>query len=324
MKALCTGGAGFVGKHIVHACIVAGWDVDVIDDLSSGTDPAQWQWGQKPTAFYKTDVRDLRYDGPCDYDYVFHCAAVVGGRLKIEGDPLAVATDLQIDSAFFNWAVKAKPRKVIYFSSSAVYPTVLQTSNQPSKLAELYTNFSASRIGMPDQSYGFSKLAGEYLAQIAAKQYGLDVVTYRPFSGYGFDQSLDYPFPSIIQRAVRKEDPLIIWGSGDQERDFIHIDDVVDAVFATMDVLRPGDVLNLGTGQPTSFRQLARLAAEILNYKPEIICDRTKPEGVFSRVADTYKLDQFYKPTRKLDWGVNECAQWIIQMNADPQLKSGT
>lgn len=316
VSALILGGCGFVGRHLVQKCLAAGWRVEVVDNLSSGTHPAQWALEQKePHDFYCIDVRRMQehFGFTRQYDYVFHCAAVVGGRLKIEGDPLAVAVDLSVDAEFYNWAVKAKPKKIIYFSSSAVYPIALQTRESHEKLVELYTHLGASHIGMPDFSYGWSKLSGEYLAQIAAKQYGLDVVTYRPFSGYGFDQSLDYPFPSIIQRAVRKEDPLIIWGSGDQERDFIHIDDIIDAVWATMDELNPGDVLNLGTGQPTSFWQLARLAANVIGYQPEIIRDRTKPEGVFSRVADTYKLDQFYKPTRKLDWGVNECAQWIIQ-----------
>ncbi len=312
MKATVLGGCGFVGRHIVQKCLASNWHVDVIDDLSSGIDPANWEWGEKPTSFYKTDVRDLRFDGPCEYDYVFHCAAVVGGRLKIEGDPLAVAVNLQLDSAFFNWAIKAKPKKVIYFSSSAVYPVELQASKFHTRLSESYVTFDSKRFGRPDSTYGWAKLSGEYLAQIAAKQYGLNVVIYRPFSGYGFDQSLDYPFPSIIQRAVRKEDPITIWGSGDQERDFIHIEDVVDAVFATMDVLKPGETLNLGSGQPTSFRQLAQLAADVVGYKPEIICDRTKPEGVFSRVADIYKLSQLYTPTRTLDWGVTECARGAL------------
>lgn len=312
-RAAVLGGCGFVGRHIVQKCLSLNWEVDVIDDLSSGIDPANWEWGNKPTSFYKTDVRDLRFDGPCEYDYVFHCAAVVGGRIKIEGGQLAVANNLAIDASFFNWAVKAHPKKVIYFSSSAVYPIQLQSRFAHCSLAESLITFDGYRFSKPDLTYGWSKLSGEYLAQIAAKQYGLDVVIYRPFSGYGFDQSLDYPFPSIIARAVRRENPIAIWGSGDQERDFIHIDDVVDGVFATMNSLPPGGVLNLGTGQPTSFKDLAAKVCDIVGYAPVIIPNPSKPEGVFSRVAGTYKLEQLYKPSRTLNWGITECAQWLTQ-----------
>jgi len=84
-----------------------------------------------------------------------------------------------------------------------------------------------------------AKLSGEYLAGFAAKEYGLDVIVYRPFSGYGEDQDLTYPFPSIVRRAVRRESPFVVWGSGKQLRDFIHIDDVVEAVFVTCDNYGP-------------------------------------------------------------------------------------
>ena len=76
---------------------------------------------------------------------------------------------------------------------------------------------------------------------------------YRPFSGYGEDQSFDYPFPSLIRRVLNKEAPITIWGSGDQCRDFIHIDDIVEAVMQTKDVLKPGEVLNLGSGVSDEF-----------------------------------------------------------------------
>jgi GDP-L-fucose synthase len=207
---------------------------------------------------------------------------------------------------------------VIYFSSSAVYPIELQTQRAHVKLVETLVNFDTTRISMPDMTYGFAKLTGEYLAQYAAKCYGLDVVIYRPFSGYGPDQSFDYPFPSIIRRAVRREDPFVIWGSGNQVRDFIHIDDVVNAVFATKDILKPGEVLNLGSGQPTSFKMLAEIACQYAGYSPKIICDTTKPEGVFYRVADDYKLRNLYSCTRRLGYSVDECVK--LMLDKEPAL----
>ena len=106
---------------------------------------------------------------------MIHCAAIVGGRLKIEGDPLAVATDLSIDAEFFNWVVKAKPKQVIYFSSSAVYPIELQTRKFGVALNESMVHFNGNRIGVPDCTYGFAKLAGEFLAKQAIEKYGANI-----------------------------------------------------------------------------------------------------------------------------------------------------
>lgn len=251
---------------------------------------------------------------PDDYDLIIHCAAIVGGRLKIDGDPLAVATDLSIDSEFFNWCVRAKNRpKIIYFSSSAVYPVELQQRDRFCQLNEqLVDPANQTRISMPDQTYGWSKLSGEVLAQHAVQTYNANIAIYRPFGGYGEDQSFDYPFPSIICRIVNGENPVTVWGSGDQRRDFIHIEDIVDAVLATMHKLKPGEALNLGTGLGISFRELARIASDELKIPLDIVNDVTKPEGVFYRVADPYKLIQLWKipdPMSRLKWGIQQVAK---------------
>lgn len=248
------------------------------------------------------------------FQLIIHCAAIVGGRLKIDGDPLAVATDLSIDSEFFNWVVRAKNRpKIIYFSSSAVYPLELQQRDCHCSLIEqLVDPPNQSKFSKPDMTYGWSKLSGEVLAQYAVSHYNADVVIYRPFGGYGEDQSLDYPFPSIIKRIVDGENPVTVWGSGDQQRDFIHIEDIVDAVLATMHKLKPGETLNLGTGMGISFRELARIASDVLNMPIDIINDSSKPEGVFARISDPFKLEGLWKlpdPMPRLKWGIQQVAK---------------
>jgi GDP-L-fucose synthase len=313
--ALVTGSCGFVGRHFTRRLIRDGWHVQGVDDLSSGLHPVEWDerlYGDIFPRFEQVDVREyFDYANPGEFDLIVHCAAVVGGRLKIEGDPLAVATDLAIDALFFNWCVCGPlPRKVIYFSSSAVYPVELQTPTNHCALNEAFINFDRPKIGRPDLTYGWSKLSGEYLAQIAADKYKLNVVIYRPFSGYGEDQSLDYPFPSLIQKVLN--DSLVkIWGSGRQRRDFIHIDDVVEAVFATMDEMKPGEALNLGSGTGIAFIDLVDDMCRVLGRRPHVVSELGKPEGVFSRVADTARLELYYKPKVTLQEGIRRVAEHL-------------
>lgn len=315
-QALVTGGCGFVGKHFVKHLLALDYHVTVIDDLSARTRyPPLWTQ-EKNLAFLQCDCRAYFATAMvCKFDLIIHCAAVVGGRLKIDGDPLAVATDLAIDSDLFNWLAKVpqKPKKVVYFSSSAVYPIELQARDKHVALAENLVHFNGKRIGMPDMTYGWSKMSGEYLAQFAARSYGISVVIYRPFSGYGPGQSFDYPFPSIVKRVMnsyietatlREKVPVVVWGSGEQLRDFIYIDDVVDAVMETMDVLAHGETLNLGSGIGTSFRQLALRTAAVLDRSVDVVTDASKPEGVFARVADTAKMFKFYRPKISLQEGI--------------------
>ncbi len=305
MRALVTGGCGFVGRHLTRRLLGLGYDVTVVDNLSSGIHPASWP---KPPLhgpvgemeFIYDDIRSfIKRTAADSFDFVFHLAAVVGGRLKIEGDPLAVATDLAIDADFFNWLAKhGYQGKAIYFSSSAVYPVIWQNRAILIALSEQDIDFT-DVLNWPDMTYGWSKLSGEYLAKYAVENYDIDVVIYRPFSGYGEDQSFDYPFPSIIRRVVNGEDPVVVWGSGDQARDFIYIEDVIDCVFATMDKLKPGEALNIGSGFPTTFKKLAYLAGA-----KNVVNDPSKPEGVFSRVADTTKMRKWYEPTTTLEEGI--------------------
>ena len=308
MNILITGFAGFVGRAFTKRLLLDGHTIVGVDNFSSTDYPGTWWPRDKASKFYNEDVREyFRRHKSSQFDLVIHCAAVVGGRLKIDGDPLAVATDLAIDSDMFNWAVRSKPMpRVVYFSSSAVYPLELQVRNCYCDLSEPLVNFDAMRIAKPDMSYGWCKLTGEYLAKFAAEQYGLDVKVYRPFGGYGEEQSFDYPFPSIIRRVLLKQDPVVVWGSGDQQRDFIHVDDIVAGVLETMDKLPSGEVLNLGTSRAVSFRDLALLAGAT-----SVENDSTRPEGVFRRIADTHKLFQYYKPKITLEEGIQRVAKHL-------------
>jgi nucleoside-diphosphate-sugar epimerase len=323
-RALITGCGGFVGRHFAKRLLDDGWWVTGVDDLSAGLPPHQWMFRanyEVNLSFVEADVRRwfVAQGSSEGYDLIIHCAAVVGGRQKIEDDPLAVAQNFAIDADFFRWVSRApqKGQKVVYFSSSAVYPTMFQRRETHCSLCESLVTFGGDRLGVPDETYGWAKLAGEYLARRAV-ECGVDVVIYRPFSGYGEDQDLAYPFPSIVRRAVAGEAPLVVWGSGDQVRDFVHIDDVVGCVMATVWQLKPGEALNIGSGDPTTFKELASKVMAEMNYVPPdrwpksftyIVGDKAKPEGVFWRVADPAKMRQFYHPKVSLAKGVRRAVE---------------
>ncbi len=249
--------------------------------------------------FWKGDFRDLLFRFRMNprhiqetygiefekFTDVFHFAAIVGGRLKIEGDPMSVALDLSIDAEFFYWACQHKPKRVLYPSSSAAYPISLQSPTGAIALSEGDIDFTKN-LGVPDMTYGWSKLTGEFLAQIAAKHYGISVACIRPFSGYGEDQDLTYPVPAIAARAARKENPFEVWGSGKQGRDFVHIDDVLDLIFILMDNVSDGSAYNIGSGKLTSFLDLIGVFTKIAGYSPEIKPLLDKPVGVHSRYCD--------------------------------------
>lgn len=296
---LITGGAGFVGRHFTEYFLKNGYAVWCVDPLVPGTgglNPFDWyfnpyQYGN--FAFFEEDCRAFfKKNEVRKFDLVLHLAAIVGGRLMIENNPLAVADDLSIDASFWQWTIKAKPDKVITFSSSAAYPTYLQSEFQYHPLKEGEICFDV-KLGIPDMSYGWAKLTTEYLGRLAYEKYGIKSVAYRPFSGYGNDQDITYPFPSILKRVQDAKDKVTVWGSGMQMRDFIHIDDCVRGVVTTMDKIDDGTALNLSTGVYTSFIDFAKLAGRILGKELEVTGTTDKPEGVFARAGDIRKQKKY-------------------------------
>ncbi|MFX3626012.1 MAG: NAD-dependent epimerase/dehydratase family protein [bacterium] len=311
---LVSGGCGFVGRNLVKRLLKTTNDtLFVIDDLSAGT-PRPEEWLENTEYSTKDDLKlyaggrmvywegDFRtflrnitqthnyINDTYGFDYpkfsdVFHFAAIVGGRSKIDGDPMMVALDLSIDAEFFYWVCNYKPERVMFPSSSAAYPVDMQTTSNAIALSESDISFDGN-LGQPDMTYGWSKLTGEYLARIAAKYYGISVACVRPFSGYGEDQDLTYPIPAIAARAAKKENPFEVWGSGKQGRDFVHIDDCIDCILMAMDNIKDGSAINIGSGKLTSFLEIIELFTEFAGYNPPIKPLLDKPVGVHSRYAN--------------------------------------
>lgn len=294
MKALVTGSAGFVGRHMMAALRSRGWDVtgrDLVDEHDA--------------LDYFARVRQ-------GVDLLVHAAASQPHRAAIDGDQTHMIRNLRLDAAAFDWAIRTGTR-VLYLSSSAVYPVGLQAGWAPYRLVEedadpgrpvttaLLEAMGRSTPLWPDAAYGWVKLTGEKMAAAASAHIPVHLV--RPFSGYGEDQDERFPFGAFVVRARRREDPFVIWGDGTQVRDWVHIDDVVAGALAVVekDVREP---VNLCTGVGTSMRELVEMICRHAGYDPDIKLLPDKPTGVAYRVGDPTRMSRYHTPRVSLAEGV--------------------
>lgn len=286
-QALVTGSAGLIGRHMCAELGRRGWVIEGVD-LKQGL-------VQDVRNFFRIDSRR--------FDLVVHCAAHVGGRVDIDGKPAYLAAvNSQLDGALFEWALRTKPTHVIYWSSSAAYPVSLQRSDTYPRLAEYDINLQDPQL--PDASYGAVKLLGEQMAAWAQSE-GLRVHVFRPFSGWAADQDTAYPMRAFLDRAARRDDPFDIWGSGEQVRDWIHIDDVVNGALAAVEQDYDGP-LNLCSGIGTSFNTLAGLVTKAAGYTPELMHHLDAPAGVYYRVGDPAEMLKVYTPQITLEQGIKQ------------------
>lgn len=279
-----TGAAGFVGRHVSAELIRRGYVVDRRDIV----------FGSDAHILFASKLASK-------YDLVVHAAASSPHRAAIDGQAEHFARNVHLDSAMFEWAVRTGQGRILYLSSSAAYPTAYQDWGWTgSTLAE--GDVRLDRVMQPDSNYGWTKLTGEMLAA-AARRKGVPVTVVRPFSGYGEDQTEDFPFRAILERVKRREDPLTIWGDGTQVRDWIHIDDVVNGMLA---VAESGteEPVNVCTGVATSMLELATLACLQVHHMPDIVTLPDKPAGVAYRVGDPTRFHEFYKPQVSLVEGI--------------------
>lgn len=288
MDVVVTGSLGFLGRHFREALKARGAYVLEVDTAAP----------------VHHDALDFFREDPHQWDLVIHCAAVTPHRAAIDGKVLTVgAGNLALDAAMFGWAARTRPGRVVYFSSSAAYPVDLQNDfARPRDLHEDDIRLDRLNVGTPDAIYGWVKLTGERLAA-AYRQQGGAVTVVRPFSGYGEDQSNDFPFGAFVGRAHRREDPFVIWGSGSQVRDWIHVDDVVSATLAAVEQGVDGP-LNLCTGTGTSLAELARMCVDQAGYRPVFETRPEAPSGVAYRVGDPTALREVYVPEISLEEGV--------------------
>jgi nucleoside-diphosphate-sugar epimerase len=299
MKALVTGAAGFVGRHMTRELMDRGYEVDMCD-IEFTDEYVDFD------EHVSKDANFLFMHNTKRYDLVVHAAATAPFRAAIDNQPANLVYDMHLDAAMFDWAIGTGQKHVVYLSSSAAYPVGLQRRLDTSeRLAE--GDIDLDYPEQPDGRYGVAKLAGEHMAR-AAIEVGLPVTVVRPFSGYGEDQGDDWPFGAFIKRIKERQVPTEIWGAADQQRDWIHISDVVNGILAIVDNWDTSiGPVNLCTGIGTEIGHLVdfmQAEAEWKEYEKRYIGLRDKPLGVMRRVGDPTLFRAFYTPKVTIEEGV--------------------
>ena len=259
MKALVTGGAGFIGSHVVSRLLHMGYEVVVIDNESSTCNEEFFWYTDKEAKNYQYDIVDYDntrplYDG---VDVVFHLAAEARIQPAIKNPLLAVKTNALGTATVLQCSREAGVRRVMYSSTSSAYGLI----NEPPLREDMREDCL--------NTYSVSKVAGEKLCKMYYDLYGLETIIFRYFNVYGERQPLqgEYaPVVGLFQIQAQKGEPLTIVGDGEQRRDFTHVSDVVEAnilaAFAELDSNAFGKVYNVGCGRNYSVNEIANMISD--------------------------------------------------------------
>ena len=315
-RVLVTGGAGFIGSHLVEKLVEREADVRIVDDLSRGKMEHIKRFSNQ-IDFHNGDLVDISVAEKAvkDVDICFHLAAVVGGVNFMKNHPAKMCKNVVIDYNILEACRQADIDRILYTSSASIYPISLQMEHSQGPLKEE----DAFKFGAtPDSEYGWFKLLGEKQCGAYHKEYGMKISIVRPFNPYGpresFHPSDSHVIPAIIRRAVRKEDPFLIWGSGKQERAFTYISDLVEGMIVALMKKGDCDPINLGTDIGVSIQDLAEQILKIVEHDAPIICDDSKPEGVVSRRAHMSKVKKELEWEQKIDLktGLKRTVDWYL------------
>ena len=314
LRILVTGGAGFIGSHLVDRLMKEDYEVVVLDNFSAGkAENIQHHLDSQSFDLVKGDIRnseDVR-KAVGDADVVFHLAAIVNVPLSIE-DPLLV-NDVNVRGTLnlLEASVKEDIQRFIYVSSCAVYGEAR------------YLPINEEHPIMPLSPYGISKFTAEHHCKIFHKIHDLKTVCLRFFNVYGPRQS-EGPYSGVITQFVnrlKRGKPPIVYGDGEQTRDFVYVEDVVEA---SMLVLRcqhcAGEVINIGAGKPTTINELSKVLMKMfreLSVKPEYAPLRAG--DIRDSYADIGKAGRVlgYRPRIRLEGGIRRLLQ-SSDMKAEP------
>jgi GDP-D-mannose 3',5'-epimerase len=313
LKTVVTGGAGFIGSHLVKRLLDEGREVVVVDDFSRGNMLNLIDLGVGINC-EKVDLRNYSQalkvmDGA---DVVFHLAARVGSVEYLHGNELAeleaLQSNLVIDANVFRACIEKEIKKIVYASSVSVYPIDLQ-QNQ----GAVFSENSLSYIN-PEGGYGWAKLLGEIQLKWMKD---VDVGIARIFNVYGECGELgetSQVIPALIRKAISyPREEFIVWGSGEQTRCFLYVADCVEALMRLEEkASNPSVIVNVGSDQSVPVRVIAEKIVGISGKDMDIKYDPSKPVGPISRTADISKVKALlgWQPETSLDEGLKRTYKW--------------
>jgi nucleoside-diphosphate-sugar epimerase len=309
------GGCGFFGSYLVPALVEAGADVTVVDNLENGErsalDPVRGR-----VAIVEADLRDRAV---CEHvldgvDLFINLAAKASGV----GFSRAHHGDMLIDNVLcglvpLQAAARHHVAHVVVTSTSCVYP-----DDAPVPTPEL-----DAFVGKPEEvneGYGWAKRIQELAAGYLAREQGMTITILRPFNLYG----ANYPWrstekahviPALVKRVLDGEDPLVVWGSGAQRRNFLHGRDAAEIVMRVIGSGADGAV-NIGYEEDTRIADLVALICDVTGRHPRVEFDRSRPDGQARKSADATRLRALtngYEPRVTLRQGIEEMTQWYAR-----------
>ena len=325
-KVLVTGGASFIGSHVVDRLVERGArHVRVVDDLSSGTlENIRGHMDSGVVEFVDADLFAAGVtDRACrDIDYVFHLAAIHGGRGYVEMHDAECGRNLVIDGLMVKSAMNAGVDKFVFASSGCVYPNYIQQDISK----ELY--LTEEMVGPPydsDHMYGWAKLMCELALQAFHRQDGFKSVSCRLFTVYGERGVENHAVIAMIARAFIDQNPFEVWGDGTQIRNWTYVGDIADGMVASAesDVV-DGTPINLGTMERTRVIDAVREVLRYTGKDAEIKFLTHMPTGPLNRVASNRRAKELigWSPKMKFFDGLHKTIEWY-NSTKDPDVVRG-
>lgn len=313
-RIVVTGGASFIGSHLVDALVEQHARVRVVDDMSSGSvENIAHHLADGTIELIQADMREPGVarrvvDG---MEVVFHLAADHGGRGYVATHQAGPATNLMLDGLVFREAVRAGVTKVVYASSGCTYPNYLQTDPEQ----ELY--LAEAMVGPPydaDNMYGWGKLMGELALQAYHREHDLHAVACRYFTVYGPRARENHAIIGLIAKAVAGQNPFEVWGTGEQIRNWTYVDDIVAGTLRAAELINDGTAINLGTTERIRVRDAAQMVLDIVGHRAEIVTRPDLPMGPLNRVADNTLARQRlgWEPGVSFSQGLRRTVAWYL------------
>ncbi len=319
---LVTGGTSFIGSRLVDALLERGARVRVIDDLSSGRlENIRDRIEAGQVALMQADLKQLGVAERAveGISVVFHLAADHGGRGYVNLHQAACATNLMLDGMVFAACRKAGVEKVVYASSGCVYPNHLQAD--PNEILYL----TEDMVGPPydaDNMYGWAKLMGEMTLRSYYRDWGMKSASCRYFTVYGPRGVENHAVIAMIARAFIGQDPFVVWGTGEQVRNWTYIDDIVRGTILAAEHIDDGTAVNLGTMERI---KVIDAVQEVLRYtgrKARIEFHPEMPTGPLNRVADNSLAKELlgWQAEVKFMDGLHRTIDWYFSTKEQEQV----